>query len=179
MARRTATVPDAHLFEIAMRDVVPLKRRKARAKPAAAPVVVAEPSPVSVMRGTAYVPLPVQAPPPRAPSRKAPEPGLDKNTARRFERGELPIDSAIDLHGLTQARAHEALDRFIAGAVKAGARVLIVVTGKGKQGEGVLRRQVPEWLKLGPHASRILRLATARVQHGGEGAYYVLLRRNR
>ena len=63
--------------------------------------------------------------------------------------------------------------------MKAGARVLIVVTGKGRQGEGVLRKQVPEWLKLGPHASRILRLASARVQHGGEGAYYVLLRRNR
>jgi len=179
MARRTATVPDAHLFEIAMRDVVPLKRRKARAKPVA-PTVVAEPPPMQVVRRTSYVPLSVAAPPPpRTPARKAPEPGLDKNTARRFERGELPIDSAIDLHGLTQARAHEALDRFIAGAVRAGARVLIVVTGKGKQGEGVLRKQVPEWLKLGPHASRILRLAPARVQHGGEGAYYVLLRRNR
>ena len=178
MARRSATVPDAHLFEIAMRDVTPLKRRKARAKPAA-PAVVAEPASMPVPRRTAYVPLPVAAPPPRAPARKAPEPGLDKNTARRFERGELPIDSAIDLHGLTQARAHEALDRFIGNAVKAGARVLIVVTGKGRQGEGVLRKQVPEWLKLGPHASRILRLASARVQHGGDGAYYVLLRRNR
>lgn len=178
MARRTATVPDAHLFEIAMRDVTPLKRRKARAKPAPPPVV-AEPPPMQVGRRTAYVPLPLATPPPRAPARKTAEPGLDRNTARRFERGELPIDSAIDLHGLTQARAHEALDGFIAGAVKAGARVLIVVTGKGKQGEGVLRRQVPEWLKLGPHASRILRLAPARVRHGGEGAYYVLLRRNR
>ncbi|MBI3503843.1 MAG: Smr/MutS family protein [Proteobacteria bacterium] len=178
MARRTATVPDAHLFELAMRDVAPLKRRKARAKPAAAPVA-AEPVPVPVVRRTAYVPLPVQAPPPRAPSRKAPEPGLDKNTARRFERGELPIDSAIDLHGLTQARAHERLDAFVGNAVKAGARVLLVVTGKGRLGEGILRKHVPDWLKLGPHASRILRLASARLQHGGEGAYYVLLRRNR
>jgi DNA-nicking Smr family endonuclease len=178
MARRNATVPDAHLFEIAMRDVVPLKRRKPRAKPAV-PAIVAAPVSTPVPRRTAYVPLPVATPPPRALARKAPEPGLDKNTARRFERGELPIDSAIDLHGMTQARAHEALDRFIGNAVKAGARVLIVVTGKGRQGEGVLRKQVPEWLKLGPYASRILRLASARVQHGGEGAYYVLLRRNR
>lgn len=129
---------------------------------------------------TTYVPLPVVAPPPRAPSRKAPELGLDKNTARRFERGELAIDSAIDLHhGLTQARAHEQLDIFVGNAVKAGARVLLIVTGKGRLGEGVLRRQVPEWLKLGPHASQILRLAPARIQHGGEGAYYLLLRRAR
>lgn len=178
MARRPATVPDAHLFELAMRDVTPLRRRKSRAKPAA-PVVAAAPAPEPIARRAAYMPLPVQAPPPRAPSRKAPEPGLDKNTARRFERGELPIDSAIDLHGLTQARAHEALDAFVANAVRAGARVLLVVTGKGRLGEGILRKHVPDWLKLGPHASRILRLASARIQHGGEGAYYVLLRRNR
>ncbi len=179
MARRTATVPDAHLFELAMRDVVPLKRRKSRAKPAAPVAVAAEPVPAPIARRTVYVPLPVAAPPPRAPSRKTPEPGLDKNTARRFERGELPIDSAIDLHGLTQARAHEALDAFVANAVRGGARVLLVVTGKGRLGEGILRKHVPDWLKLGPHASRILRLASARIQHGGEGAYYVLLRRNR
>ncbi len=177
MARRPATVPDAHLFEIAMRDVTPLKRRKTRAKPAA-PVAVPAPAAAPVVPRTTYVPLPVAAPP-RAPSRKAPEPGLDKNTARRFERGELAIDSAIDLHGLTQARAHEQLDIFVGNAVKAGARVLLIVTGKGRLGEGVLRRQVPEWLKLGPHASRILRLAPARIQHGGEGAYYLLLRRAR
>jgi len=178
MARRPATVPDAHLFELAMRDVVPLKRRKARAKPAPAPAVIPAPEP-AVRRAAVYMPLPVLAPPPRAPARKVPEPGLDKNTARRFERGELAIDSAIDLHGLTQARAHEALDAFVGNAVKAGARVLLVVTGKGRQGEGILRKHVPEWLKLGPHASRILRLASARIQHGGDGAYYVLLRRNR
>ena len=178
MARRPATVPDAHLFEIAMRDVTPLKRRKVRAKPAA-PVHAPTPVSAPVVLRTTYVPLPVAAPPPRAPARKAPEPGLDKNTARRFERGELAIDSAIDLHGLTQARAHEQLDRFVGNAVKAGARVLLIVTGKGKQGEGVLRKQVPEWLKLGPYASRILRLASARIQHGGEGAYYLLLRRAR
>jgi DNA-nicking Smr family endonuclease len=180
MARRPATVPDAHLFEIAMRDVTPLKRRKPRAKPAA-PVHTPVPAPAitPVVPRTTYMPLPVAAPPPRAPARKAPEPGLDKNTARRFERGELPIDSAIDLHGLTQANAHEQLDRFVGNAVKAGARVLLIVTGKGRLGEGVLRKQVPEWLKLGPHASRILRLAPARIQHGGEGAYYLLLRRAR
>ena len=83
------------------------------------------------------------------------------------------------MHGLTQQRAHAALDRFMAEAVSAGLRMLLVVTGKGKQGEGVLRRQVPEWLRGGPFASRILRLANARLPHGGEGALYVLLRRNR
>jgi DNA-nicking Smr family endonuclease len=177
------SVPDAHLFELAMRDVVPLKRRKKQP-------VRAEPKPPepaareAAARRATYVPLVPSVPAaPRAtarsPARKAAEPGLDRNTARRFERGEMPIDSAIDLHGMTQARAHEALDGFVAGAVRAGARMLLVVTGKGRQGEGVLRRHVPEWLRAGPHSGRILRIASARIQHGGEGAFYILLRRAR
>jgi DNA-nicking Smr family endonuclease len=172
-------VPDAHLFELAMRDVTPLKRRKkTRAR-----VEVKPPEPAvreAAQRRAVYVPLVPAPPPPQRPaSRKTPEPGLDRNTQRRFERGEMPIDSAIDLHGLTQARAHEALDAFVGAAVKAGARMLLVVTGKGRQGEGVLRRHVPDWLRSGPHAGRILRLASARIQHGGEGAFYILLRRVR
>lgn len=172
-------VPDAHLFELAMRDVAPLKRRK-KAR-AASPPKPAEPAArEAVQRRAVYVPLvPSMPAAPRPAARKASEPGLDRNTARRFERGEMPIDSAIDLHGLTQARAHEALDAFLGAAAKAGARMLLVVTGKGKQGEGVLRRHVPEWLRSGPHAGRILRIASARIQHGGEGAFYILLRRVR
>ncbi|MBI1244615.1 MAG: hypothetical protein GC202_06385 [Alphaproteobacteria bacterium] len=171
-------VPDAHLFDLAMRDVTPLKRRKTvkRSEPKLPEPAARE----TAQRRAVFVPLiPSAPPPPRSPARKPAEPGLDRNTARRFERGEMPIDSSIDLHGLTQARAHESLDRFVASAVKAGARVLLVVTGKGRQGEGVLRRHVPEWLRAGPHAGRILRIASARIQHGGEGALYILLRRQR
>jgi DNA-nicking Smr family endonuclease len=163
-------VPDIHLFEAAMRDVVPLRKTK---KPKSV-VKQAVPTPRIV-----EVPMLFSMPSPKMPARSAALPGLDRNTARKFERGELPIDRAIDLHGLTQQRAHEALDRFMGEAVKAGLRMLLVVTGKGKQGEGVLRRQVPEWLRGGPYASRILRLANARLPHGGDGALYVLLRRNR
>jgi DNA-nicking Smr family endonuclease len=164
------SVPDIHLFEAAMRDVVPLRKTK---KPKSVPKP-AVPTPRIV-----EVPVLFSMPLPKTPIRSAALPGLDRNTARKFERGELPIDRAIDLHGLTQQRAHEALDRFMGEAVKAGLRMLLVVTGKGKQGEGVLRRQVPEWLRGGPYASRILRLANARLPHGGDGALYVLLRRNR
>jgi DNA-nicking Smr family endonuclease len=178
---RKAVVPDAHLFELAMRDVAPLKRRRARARPAAPPPVPVARTAVAAVPPPPPRPIPIAAapPPPRPSARAAAEPGLDRNTAKRFARGEMPIDSAIDLHGMTQARAHEALDRFVASALKAGARVLLVVTGKGRLGEGILRRHVPEWLKAGPYASRILRLAPARPPHGGDGAFYVLLRRTR
>lgn len=173
---RAPLVPDAHLFELAMRDVTPLKRRRARARPAPVHVAHVVAAPPAVPRP---VPAPAAPPPPRPSARATAEPGLDRNTAKRFARGEMPIDAAIDLHGMTQARAHEALDRFVAAALKGGARVLLVVTGKGRLGEGILRRHVPEWLKAGPYASRILRLAPARPPHGGEGAFYVLLRRAR
>ena len=173
MARRT--LPDAHLFELAMRDVAPL--RKASPKRFAPAAAAAAKAPTFAAADAA--PLVFSRAGPAPPPKAAPNPGLDRNTARRFERGELPIDRAIDLHGLTEARAHQALDRFMADAVAGGARMLLIVTGKGKDGDGVLRRHVPDWLRLGPFGGRILRQAQARLPHGGAGALYVLLRRNR
>ncbi len=174
MARRT--LPDAHLFDLAMRDVVPLRKAPPkRFSPAVAAVVAKAPLFAAVDAAPLFFTRPAPVPPPKS----APNPGLDRNTARRFERGELPIDRAIDLHGLTEMRAHQALDRFMADAVASGARMLLIVTGKGKDGDGVLRRHVPDWLRLGPFGGRILRQAQARLPHGGAGALYVLLRRNR
>ena len=175
MARRT--LPDAHLFDVAMRDVVPL--RKAAPKRFASATVAAAAAKAPVFAAANAAPLFFTRAVPAPPPKSAPNPGLDRNTARRFERGELPIDRAIDLHGLTEARAHQALDRFMADAVASGARMLLIVTGKGKDGDGVLRRHVPDWLRLGPFGARILRQAQARLPHGGAGALYVLLRRNR
>ncbi len=174
MARRT--LPDAHLFDLAMRDVVPLRKAPPkRFSPAVAAVVAKAPLFAAVDAAPLFFTRPAPVPPPKS----APNPGLDRNTARRFERGELPIDRAIDLHGLTEMRAHQALDRFMADAVASGARMLLIVTGKGKDGDGVLRRHVPDWLRLGPFGGLILRQAQARLPHGGAGALYVLLRRNR
>jgi DNA-nicking Smr family endonuclease len=179
MTRRTrpeSNLPDAHLFELAMRDVVPL--RKASPK-RFAPTPAASVAKAQVNAVGDAAPLFISRAAPAPPPKKTPNPGLDRNTARRFERGELPIDRAIDLHGLTEARAHQALDRFMSDAVAGGARMLLIVTGKGKDGDGVLRRHVPDWLRLGPCGGRILRQAQARLPHGGAGALYVLLRRNR
>jgi DNA-nicking Smr family endonuclease len=173
MTRRT--LPDIHLFELAMRDVAPLRKSSPKRF---SPAIAVPPKAPAVVAADA-VPLFFSRAVPAPPPKSAPNPGLDRNTARRFERGELPIDRAIDLHGLTEARAHQALDRFMADAVASGARMLLIVTGKGKDGDGVLRRHVPDWLRLGPVGGRILRQAQARLPHGGAGALYVLLRRNR
>ncbi len=93
----------------------------------------------------------------------------------------MDIDRRLDLHGLTENVAHAALDRAVTAAWRDGARVLLVITGKGsvKDGGGILRRNLPRWLAAGDNARHILRIETAQPQHGGGGAFYVLLRRRR
>ena len=166
---RRAIVPDAHLFEASLRDVQPLKGRKRRAKPAEPPA----PAPSPPERKT-----PVARALPK-PVAKPQAPQLDGSTERKLTRGLLAIDATLDLHGMTQAQAHAALDRFVCRQIGTAARVLLIVTGKGKGGEGALKRLMPEWLLAGPHASRILKIASAARNHGGGGAFYVLLRRKR
>ncbi|MGH6948239.1 MAG: Smr/MutS family protein [Kiloniellales bacterium] len=82
---------------------------------------------------------------------------------------------------MTQAAAGKALDGFLAAAIGRGQRCLLVVTGKGRGGDGsgVLRRRLPAWLEASGHRRAILALAPARPQHGGSGAFYLLLRRQR
>lgn len=166
---RKAIVPDAELFERTLRDVVPLKGRKRRAKPAEPP---APASPPPERKAPVARVLPKPAAKPQAPQ-------LDGSTERKLTRGLLPIDATLDLHGMTQAQAHAALDRFVGRQIGTAARVLLIVTGKGKGGEGALKRLMPEWLLAGPYASRILKIASAARNHGGGGAYYVMLRRKR
>jgi DNA-nicking Smr family endonuclease len=118
-----------------------------------------------------------------APPRRRPGGGeVDKRTAERLKRGEMEIEGRLDLHGRTQAQAHEALRRFIASSYAAGKRCVLVITGKGRGGDGgpgVLQTRVPEWLKDGDLAPAVLRVQKAQPQHGGGGALYVLLRRKR
>jgi DNA-nicking Smr family endonuclease len=87
----------------------------------------------------------------------------------------MPIEARLDLHGRTQPEAHEALARFITRSHAAGMRAVIVITGKS----GVLHGAVPRWLEEGDNRARILAVSRAQAQHGGAGALYLLLRRQR
>ena len=102
--------------------------------------------------------------------------GIDGRTQRRLFRGEVPVDQRHDLHGLSAASAESRLTKFIETAANDGARCVLVITGKGA---GILRGYVPEWLKRPPLSGLVLALAEARPIDGGDGALYVLLRRNR
>lgn len=111
---------------------------------------------------------------------------MDRKTFTRMTRGKLKPEAKIDLHGMTLAEAHPALIRLILGAHADGVRLVLVVTGKGRDFDqsslipatrGVLRRQVPLWLSQAPLSALVLQVTEAHRRHGGGGAYYVYLRR--
>lgn len=113
---------------------------------------------------------------------------MDKRNFDRLKKGKKPVDGRIDLHGMTLAEAHPALIGFVFEAHNAGKRLLLVITGKGKQRRddwvmperlGVLKHQVPQWLAMPPLSPLVLQVTQATQKHGGGGAYYVYLRRRR
>ncbi|GKY86440.1 Smr/MutS family protein [Sinisalibacter aestuarii] len=113
---------------------------------------------------------------------------MDRKRFTKLKKGRITPDARIDLHGLTIAQAHPALTGFILDAVAQGHRLVLVITGKGKskpdhgpipERHGVLRHQVPHWLHTPPLKPHILQVAEAHIRHGGQGAYYVYLRRAR
>jgi DNA-nicking Smr family endonuclease len=118
-------------------------------------------------------------PPPKGKAPPAPSP-LGRRAKQRVARGRDAIDGRLDLHGLTQAEAYDALLRFLQAGQSRGARLVVVITGKGRGGEGgVLRRRVPLWLSLPEFRSLVVGFEEAHLRHGGEGALYLRLRRAR
>jgi DNA-nicking Smr family endonuclease len=103
---------------------------------------------------------------------------LGRRARQRVARGRDPIDGRLDLHGLTQAEAHATLWRFLHSAQTRGAKLVMVITGKGRGGEGgVLKRQVPLWLALPEFRAMVAGFDEAHQRHGGEGALYLRMRR--
>ena len=118
----------------------------------------------------------------KAPSRPVPkklpmpDSHLDPKSRRRLARGTIAIDKRIDLHGLTAARARSRLTGFLTAAAQAGNKWVLVITGKGRAGHGVLRREVPLWFGQPPLDRLVIAYEPAAAAHGGGGALYVRLR---
>jgi len=113
---------------------------------------------------------------------------MDRKSFQRLKRGKLTPEAKLDLHGMTLDRAHSALIGFMLRAHGADKRLVLVVTGKGKDRDdggpipvrnGVLRHNVPQWLRAAPLGPLVLQVTEAHARHGGGGAYYVYLRRRR
>lgn len=111
--------------------------------------------------------------------------GIEKRMVKEVARGHRAIDSRIDLHGMRQAEAHAALNTFIYRAHASGAKLVLVITGKGGgldafgEERGVLKRLVPHWLADPVMRRMIIGFESAARGHGGEGALYVRIRRRR
>ncbi|WP_071794998.1 Smr/MutS family protein [Natronohydrobacter thiooxidans] len=194
--RRDLSPEDRELWGRVVQTARPLK-----SAPLALPVAAATPAP----------PKPAMVPPPgRAPLVLRPEGGkgsvrhdlaqplsealaqvpvqMDKRRFQRLSRGKLDPEARIDLHGMTLAQAHGALNGFILRAHAAGLRLVLVITGKGKtvaddgpipRRQGALKHDVPQWLRMAPLGPVVLEIREAHIKHGGAGAYYVYLRRAR
>ncbi|MEK9280613.1 MULTISPECIES: Smr/MutS family protein [unclassified Bradyrhizobium] len=178
--RRALSEEERELWDLVARQVKPLrKHRAAKAHPAPR----SEPPPAAPVGKPAPTARPIAA----APSPRAAKPAmpplapLGKRERTKLSRGRSEIEARLDLHGMTQMRAHRALSGFLQRAHHDGLTFVLVITGKGRSGgeSGVLRRQVPEWLSLPEFRAFVVGFEEAHIGHGGEGALYVRIRRAR
>ncbi len=177
--RRELSAEEHALWRGVARSVRPLRKHARREVEDAEPVAAVPARPVAKPKAVkAAVPARIakpSAPPPLA--------ALARREKQQIARGHTAIDARIDLHGMTQGEAHAALARFVRRAQANGAKVVLVITGKGARSgdaeRGVLRRQVPLWLQLPDLRDAVVGFEEAHIAHGGEGALYVRLRRAR
>jgi DNA-nicking Smr family endonuclease len=193
---------DAELWARVARSARPL-RRGTTAAPATAPKPRAKAAPKESSPGAKPAPKPraKAAPKESSPGAKpAPKPvakpiaargeALDRQTARQLEKGKLPVEARLDLHGMRQRDAHAALRKFLKWAQSKDYRHVLVITGKGAEPDdsrpfyeaderGVLRQAVPHWLSQPDLAHVVVSYSEAPRRLGGEGALYVRLRKLR
>lgn len=159
---------DRVLWNLVARTAKPLPGKR----PLAEPLVASQATPA----GPEFAPAPAAASVARRGqhvSHSLDGPSLDK-----LARGRLPIEGRVDLHGLTQVEAHQLLLGFLQRAHANRVRYVLIITGKGSGGEGVLRRHVPAWLSTTPFRAFVSSYDNAARIHGGGGALYVRLRRH-
>jgi DNA-nicking Smr family endonuclease len=176
------------LWESVAKQTKPLRKKHRAAKPPAgdspateAPAAAKPAAPPKPPPSTKILRAPKPQVPPAAPPLLAP---LGRRERSQLSRGRKEIDARLDLHGMTQARAHHALSGFLQRAHREGLTFVLVITGKGRamgaeSERGVLRRQVPQWLSLPEFRSLVVGFEEAHIGHGGEGALYVRIRRSK
>ncbi len=172
---RRLTQGEIELWTVVTADVRPMRVRSVAPPPTEQP----PPSPPPASSRLVTSPSPtkfVPSPPPPPPARVG---DLDHRTRAKIKRGRLEVDVKLDLHGMRQDEAQRALNGFLRRAQATGAKVAIVVTGKGLSREegGVLRRVVPMWLQAPSLRDVVVSFGEAARHHGGEGALYVRIRR--
>jgi len=180
MSRRRLSDDERVLWRGVTRSIAPLRKPSPLESDAVEPA--GPPPPKSRAKPALANAAPVARPKPATPPPLAP---LARKTRQRIARGRHSLDGRLDLHGMTQAEAHDALFFFLRAKQARGAKLVLVITGKGARGgddgrgRGVLKRMVPLWLRLPEFRDLIVGFENAAASHGGEGALYVSLRRAR
>jgi len=181
--KRVLSSEELQLWESVTKQAKPLRKRPRAEKIA---IEIVEETAVVVTRSAP--PPPTASPAPRktqgkTPAAPPPLAPLGRRERSQLSRGRKEIDARLDLHGMTQTRAHRALSDFLHRAQADGMTFVLVITGKGKTGSGsergVLRRQVPQWLSLPEFRGVVVGFEEAHIGHGGGGALYVRVRRGR
>jgi len=149
--------------------------------PAKAPVTKKRPSPVQP-------PRPNAAPVAKSPAGIAPgSANLDSHWERRFKGGRVEPDLTLDLHGHTLDSAYLRITAGLDQARAMGARVVLVIAGRERPVDpadrqhkrGAIRAKLLDWLAASHHADHITAIRRAHRSHGGEGALYLVLKRQR
>ena len=177
MAARRLNDGERALWARVVESVKPLRAMPTAAT--AAPEIEVQPPKVSASPPLRRAPVKA-APPPKA------QPGttLDATWDRRLSRGLVQPEMSVDLHGHNLATAYSLLDDRLDRAIASGVRVLLLITGKAPKGEppiarGRIRAAVGDWLGASRHAGHIAAVRNAHPRHGGTGALYIILRRQR
>jgi DNA-nicking Smr family endonuclease len=180
-APRGLTAEESEVWEKLAATVTPLHP----SRPVKSVAVPAKAEPVKTAAKTtkAAPPRPKPAPPKPAP----PQQGLDSHWDRRLKAGTLLPELTLDLHGHNLDMAYDRLMSGIAQARAMGVRTVLLVTGKPRPVEaadraekrGAIRAKVLDWLAASSHHSAIAAVRRAHQRHGGDGALYIVLRRER
>lgn len=176
MRRRQLSAEERAIWALVARTVRP---RPGRAAPSAEPAEATKATPRAKAGGTVAAPVSVTAAPaPRKPPvRTDLSAAVEPNRRRRLERERDPIEGRIDLHGMGRFDAEDRLKAFLRSSQALDRRAVLVVTGKGPGGDGVIRRLTPEWLADPALRDVVAGFSRAHRRHGGEGALYVVLKR--
>ncbi|MGZ5913644.1 MAG: Smr/MutS family protein, partial [Reyranella sp.] len=179
--KRVLSEEERALWDSVARQTKPLRKKSRLAKTSHAKTSLAKApvTPSSSVKPAAKPPAaatrPIPSPPPSRPGKSAVPPlvSLGRRERTRLSRGRDEIDARLDLHGMTQVRAHHALLGFLQRAHSGGMTFVLVITGKGKVGSaeqerGVLRRQVPHWLSQPEFRALVVGFEEAHIGHGGE-----------
>jgi DNA-nicking Smr family endonuclease len=180
--KRALSEEERVLWETVAKQVKPLRRKPRAPKASGAPVE--QPATGTKAAASSKPPLAAPAAKTPKPDKSPPLAPLGRRERSQLSRGRREIDARLDLHGMTQTRAHRALLSFLQRASHDGLTFVLVITGKGRtvgveSERGVLRRQVPEWLTLPEFRTLVVGFDEAHIGHGGEGALYVRVRRSR